>query len=308
MVARTEGTLRAALRAHGVWSGRLPDVTLRRVKTQTGQGMREAVPVMAMTAVTYGLDQSWYGERDRLRSMSAMFDDTTLAWCERSGLQPGARVLELGAGAGSVAESMAARVGRAGRVVAVDRDTRFLADKIDRLEIVEIDILREPLPVGPFDLVHARMLLGHLGEPIPALETWIDVLNPGGWLVVEDVDSNGAGESDPFSPEYSAVVMAIQDELARRGFDHRLGLRLPRLLCRAGFVAVEAVSMRVRLRGDEARGVPAWDLLAAQLAPTLLAAGHITSQQYGEFSRITHDPDVWCGVPIMTTARGRRPR
>jgi SAM-dependent methyltransferase len=239
--------------------------------------------------------------------MSAMFDDTTLAWCERSGLQPGARVLELGAGAGSVAESMAARVGRAGSVVAVDRDARFLADKIDRVEVVEVDILRDPLPVGPFDLVHARMLLGHLGEPLRALEPWVAALRPGGWLVVEDVDSNGAGESVPFSSEFSAVIGAIQDELARRGFDHRLGLRLPRLLCHVGLEAVEAVSTRVRLRGDEARGVPAWDLLAAQLGPALLAAGHITSQQYGEFSRVTHDPDVWCGVPLMTTARGRRP-
>jgi SAM-dependent methyltransferase len=240
--------------------------------------------------------------------MSVMFDGTTLAWCERSGLRPGARVLELGAGAGSVAEAMAARVGRAGRVVAVDRDTRFLADRADRMEVVEIDVLRAPLPAGPFDLVHARMLLGHLGGPTPQLETWIAALKPGGWLVVEDVDSSGAEEAEPFSPEYCAVILAIQDELARRGFDHRLGLRLPRLLCHVGLEAVEAVSTRVRLRGDEARGVPAWDLLAEQLGPALLAAGHITHQQYDEFRRVTHDPDVWCGVPLMTTACGRRPR
>jgi hypothetical protein len=73
-----------------------------------------------------------------------------------------------------------------------------------------------------------------------------------------------------------------------------------------GLEAVEAAT-RVRLRGDEARGVPAWDLLAAQLVPTLLATGHITSQLYGEFSRVTHDSDIRCAVPIMTAARGRRP-
>jgi SAM-dependent methyltransferase len=194
--------LRAPLRAHGVLSGRLPSVTLRRVKTQTGQGLREAVPVMALTAVTYGLDQSWYGERDRLRVMSDMFDDTTLACCER----PGARVLELGAGAGR--KAMADRVGCPGRVVAVDRDIRFLCDRIDQFEVFEIDILRAPRLSGAFDLVHARMLLGHLGEPMPALQAWMAAFKSGGWLVVEDVDPNGAEESVPFSSEFSAVIGA----------------------------------------------------------------------------------------------------
>src|SRR5258708_9698881 len=119
-----------------------------------------------LVSVKYGLDQSWYGERDRLRSLSALFDATTLEFCGRSGLRDGAYVLELGAGAGSVAEAMADRVGSRGRVVAVDRDTRFLTDIADRVAVREMDLLRQPLPAGPFDLRHAPLLLSHRGDPL----------------------------------------------------------------------------------------------------------------------------------------------
>jgi SAM-dependent methyltransferase len=258
-------------------------------------------------SVTYGLDQSWYGERDRLRSLSALFDATTLEFCGRSGLREGAHVLELGAGAGSVAEAMADRVGSSGRVVAVDRDTRFLRDLGDRVEVREMDLLREPLPAGPFDLVHARLLLGHLGDPLPVLKQWLGLLRPGSWLVVEDLDTAGCDESIPPAAGFSVVARALFDELARRGFDQRLGLRLPALLSDAGLAAVEAITIRPRKRGDVANGLPAWDLFGAQLAPALVAGGRVTPEQHAEFTRATHDPGTWLGMPALTTARGRRP-
>jgi SAM-dependent methyltransferase len=253
-----------------------------------------------------GLDQMLYSERDWLNSISNLFDETTLAWCERSGLRPGAHVLELGAGAGSIAAAMAQRVGREGRVIAVDRDIRYLNNLPCQVEIMEVDILHEPLPAGPFDLVHARLLLGHLGEPITRLWTWIDVLKPGGWLVVEEADSSGCCESVPFSSGFCAVHLAIVDEVARGGFDPRLGLRLPSIAHKCGLDYVEAVTIRPRVHGDSHKGVPVLDLLAAKLAPTLTAHGHITDQEYAEFRRVTHDPDAWCGLASLTTVRGRR--
>jgi hypothetical protein len=62
-----------------------------------------------------------------------------------------------------------------------------------------------------------------------------------------------------------------------------------------------------RRRGERHTGVPGWDLVAAQLAPRMIADGHITQHQYDEFTRVTHDPDVWCGGALLTTVRGRRP-
>ena len=39
---------------------------------------------------------------------------------------------------------------------------------------------------GPFDLVYSRFLLQHVGDPLAALRSMVDVLAPGGLLVVED--------------------------------------------------------------------------------------------------------------------------
>ncbi len=136
-----------------------------------------------------------------------------------------------------------------------------------------MDLLREPLPAGPFDLVHARLLLGHRGDPVPVLKQWLGVLRPGSWLVVEDLDTEGCDESIPPAAGFSVVARALFDELARRGFDQRLGLRLPALLSDAGLEAVEATTIRPRARGDVANGLPAWDLFGAQLSSALVCRG-----------------------------------
>jgi SAM-dependent methyltransferase len=59
---------------------------------------------------------------------------------------------------------------------------------LSNLEIVEHDISVRNLPDSGFDIVHARWLLHHLREPERAIRRMIDVLRPGGWLLLEDVD------------------------------------------------------------------------------------------------------------------------
>jgi len=72
--------------------------------------------------------------------------------------------LPVGAGAGSVARWLADVVGPGGEVVATDVSTIHL-DGFERpnLEVREHDILVDPLPEGRFDLIHARLLVEHLG-------------------------------------------------------------------------------------------------------------------------------------------------
>ena len=259
-------------------------------------------------AGTYGLDQSWPEERDRLRIQASLFDPTTLDWCNRSGLCTGARVLELGAGEGSVARAMAERVGPDGHVVAVDLDARFLAegpDKPDNLDVLELNILKDPLPPGPFDLVHARLVLSHLGEPVPLLKAWTRLLSPGGWMVIEDADWTGAERTVPPSEAWTRLIVAMREELGKRGFDWSLGFRLPGLLCEAGLTSVEARTLTYRGPGNPKEGVPGYELLAKQLSPALLESRKIDRNQYDEAIRVLRDPNIWFGATI-TTARGRR--
>ena len=109
---------------------------------------------------TYLFDQAWRQEHDRLRALEALFDDASTYHLDRLGVSPGWRCLEVGAGAGGVARSLAGRVGPTGQVLATDLDPRFLdSHGRDNLKVARHDILADPLPDACFDLAHARAVL-----------------------------------------------------------------------------------------------------------------------------------------------------
>ncbi|GAB7046163.1 class I SAM-dependent methyltransferase [Catenuloplanes indicus] len=102
-----------------------------------------------------------------------------------SGTWAGASMLEVGAGAGSVAQKMRYLVGDSGRVVALDLHPAIAPD--GNLEVVQLDLLSgEPLPAGPFHLIHARLTLGHLPPRKEITARLVERLAPGGWLCLED--------------------------------------------------------------------------------------------------------------------------
>jgi hypothetical protein len=80
--------------------------------------------------------------------------------------EEGWNCLEVAGGGGSIAEWLCRQVGGSGHVVATDLEPRFLeAINLSNLEVWRHDILREPLPEGAFDLVHARAVLPFLPQP-----------------------------------------------------------------------------------------------------------------------------------------------
>jgi SAM-dependent methyltransferase len=92
--------------------------------------------------------------------------------------------LEIAGGGGSIAEWLCRQVGGSGHVVATDLDPRFLkAINASNLEVWRHDILREPLPMEAFDLVHARAVLVFLPQPVETISKMVAALKPGGWLL-----------------------------------------------------------------------------------------------------------------------------
>ncbi len=137
----------------------------------------------------YMLDNAWRQARERLAALEAWLDPGTTRHLEALGVGAGWRCLEVGAGGGSVAAWLGARVGPSGYVLATDIDTRFLdALAAPNVEVRQHDIVTEALPEGAFDLVHARAVLEHLPQHERALGRMAAALKPGGWLLVEDVD------------------------------------------------------------------------------------------------------------------------
>ena len=260
-----------------------------------------------VTTGRYPLDPAWHAERERLTSLTCLYDGATLRLAEQLGLSPGWRCAEVGAGTGTVAELLAERVGPSGHVLAVDTDTRFLEPLADATLAVQArDITRRPLPPDQFDLVHARLLLEHLPARDDVLRSLASAVAPGGWLLVEDFDWSAATLVDPPSSVHTRVADACRSFLQAHGYDPQYGRRLPRALRAAGLgeVGTSAVSMQVD--ADPARGVPQWGLLVDQLAPGLLGAGLVSEEDLGAFAELLHDGDSALFAPLMVSCWGRR--
>jgi SAM-dependent methyltransferase len=257
----------------------------------------------------YALDPAWHAERERLGSLTRLYDPATLRLAGQLGLTRGWHCADVGAGTGSVAQLLAAAVGPQGGVLAVDTDTRFLEPLADAtLAVRRQDITVEPLPSGQFDLVHARLLLEHLPARDAALPGLAAAVAPGGWLLVEDFDWSLATLVDPPSAVHERVTTACRTFLEAHGYDAGYGRRLPRALRAAGLVDVGTFATSAQVDADPVDGVPQWELLVGQLAPGMLAAGLVTEQELREFGRLLHDGTTVVFAPLMVSSWGRRPR
>src|SRR3954452_9086541 len=256
----------------------------------------------------YALDQAWHAERDRLDSLTSLYDERTLELCERLGLSAGWECLDAGAGTGSLAAALAERVGPTGRVTALDADARFLAPLAsERLTVVEADLVDGELPVGEFDLVHARLVLEHLPARDRVLDRLAAALRPGGRLLIEDFDWSTALVVDPPSELHERVATACLTLFSAHAYDPYYGRRLPRRLAATGLVEVDTHAESVQVRADRERGLPQWELLADQLAPGLLAQGLVDQADLERFHALWHDGESVCFAPLLVSSWARKP-
>ena len=135
----------------------------------------------------YLLDNRQEEAGRRFDALAALFDPATFRRLDAIGLAPGWHVWEAGAGGPSVPTWLSHRVGPAGRVLATDIDISRL-HAVPGVEVLRHDVGEEPAPDGPFDLVHARLLLVHVPNRDRALAEMVAALKPGGRLVVEEAD------------------------------------------------------------------------------------------------------------------------
>lgn len=180
----------------------------------------------------------------RLAALAAVFDPVTFRHLRELGLGPGQRVWEVGAGGPSVPNWLARQVSPGGEVLATDLDPVRLTRSVDAtVRVLRHDVGRDPPPAGPFDLVHARLVLVHVPDRARALAAMISVLRPGGWLLVEDADPalQPLACPDEFGPDQrlaNELRRGFRQLLAERGADLGYGRTLPRLLRTAGLTGV----------------------------------------------------------------------
>lgn len=257
----------------------------------------------------YLLDNARVEAGERFTWLAELFDGVTRGHVDRLGVRAGGRCWEVGAGGPSIPAALAAAVGPTGYVLATDIDPTWL-DPHGGYEVRRHDVVADPPPQpGTFDLVHARLVLVHLPDRARALATMVAALRPGGWLLVEDADTElqplaCLDEVGPAQRRANRLRGAVRELLTRRGADLRFGRTLPRALRAAGLVDVAAAGCFPvggvacdRLEAATVRMVRA-ELLAAGLADDAEIDAHLAAVDAGELD-LTLAP--------LISAWGRRP-
>jgi SAM-dependent methyltransferase len=226
---------------------------------------------------------------------------------------PGARVMDVGAGNGSVARWLADEVGDRGHVTAVDIKPMITHRQVG---VVQQDLTALgdddwPWPMaGPWSLIHARMTLHHLPNREALLAGLIARLAPGGVLLVQDLAASDRGmvvaAPDPWSAELYERYQRIKTSVFEAGgSDRRWAARLHQTFREHGLVDIETVIHS----GYWVAGGPGLLLERAvleQLTPQLRQRG-MSEAEFDRVRQLLDDPQlVVRGHPLYSTA-GRMP-
>jgi SAM-dependent methyltransferase len=156
--------------------------------------------------------------RERLDLLSRVFDPSSRAFLATATTRPPALAVDLGCGPGNTTVLLH-RVTGARRTVGLDLSPAFVEEARARVaapgvEFLAHDVTATPFPVGPADLLSARLLVAHLADPETAVARWLTQLTPGGRLALEEVE--WIRTEEPVLAEYLEVVVAL---IASRGGD-----------------------------------------------------------------------------------------
>ena len=245
---------------------------------------------------------------DRFDGLEQAFDAVSVGHLQRLGVGTGARCLEIGAGSGSIARWLAGQVGPAGRVLATDLDARWVRhDGSSQLEVRELDLVADPIPDGPWDVIHERLVLQHVPERLDVLDRLVASLAPGGWILIEDFDTAEVRTIDREGPHHELVVSvarAFNGLLRSRGGVTEFAASGPRNLRARGLVDVGA-SGHVAIDGGGRGFANVTAANARQVRDGLVASG-LEPADVDRFLEVVVDADTVIGSAVLISTWGRR--
>lgn len=247
----------------------------------------------------------------RLRLLEMTYDPVTIRHLETIGIINGWKCLDVGAGAGSIAQWLSTRVGPEGKTVATDVQTRFLQELAGpAIEIRQHDITADPLEKDQYDLVHCRTLLMWLREPEKAVRRMAEAVRPGGWLVLEESDYGSILSADMTNPSaamFCATGRQVIDFLRNKGIaDPCIGRRVGCLMEQLGFTDVVQEGWTRICRGGEM--MARFDAAAIQMsAIPMINTGQLTREKLDHMLQFFGDTTFEYPGLTMFSAWGRKP-
>jgi SAM-dependent methyltransferase len=258
---------------------------------------------------TYAFDNDDPVAAGRLDLLSVILDGFTISRLSSLGDLSGRRCLELGAGNGSIAGWLADQAGPSGRVLATDINTRHIPP--DRgYTVVRHDLGTDPLPDGSWDVIHARLVLGHLPGRHDILRCLAAALAPGGALAIEDWDDYRAGLvlAAP-QPEAATLFYAyetiLEQLLDARAVDREWPWQVHAAMASAGLVHVDT-TVHARSWPGGSAGALHHAANISLLRARILEAG-MTDDQLDRLSGFLRDPRMVVRGLLTVSTVGRRP-
>jgi SAM-dependent methyltransferase len=196
-------------------------------------------------------------------------------------LQQGHSALDVGAGTGLVAIEMARRVGRTGRVVALDASAPIgaygheAAARSGVGNILEWRVGRAeelPLPSGGFDRSFCRWLLLHVDAAETVVREMRRVTRPGGRVMCVEAD----WETVTVYPSERGLTRRILNFSSDRHIEGWSGRRLAPLLRGCGLTNV---SVEPIVTVDDATAGPEWVTFLHQRADMAASAGVVSEAE-----------------------------
>lgn len=246
-------------------------------------------------------------EVTRLEAQAALTAEAEFALMERIGL-PGRLLVEVGSGSGAFLTRLAERF--------PEHDVQGVEIRPDLLDrarargcrAVQGDAYALPLPDDSCGTVVLRFVLQHLTDPRAAVREAARVLQPGGRLVVIDVDGGMWGCVTPTFPEFNDIYRRFAAAQAQDGGDRMIGRKASGWLRDAGLgrVRTEAYSVTT-----EDRSIDDFEIHVgpSRLAP-LLARDQLgivdLARATQAWERLRADPDAWVML-LGIIASGVRP-
>lgn len=199
--------------------------------------MEQHDDVTRFDAVDRSVDPTFYTRfMDKSHSLRAI-RVYRQAMIEQLSIQPGARLLDVGCGAGNDAFELAQLVGSDGRVFGIDTSESMIKEARARAEAAHLpleyhvaDAYQLPFAENSFDGCQASRIFEHLGEPERALAEMVRVARPGAPIVVADADFDLTIVDIPDRALARKMIHVVCDGI-RQGW---IGRQLPHLFYAAG--------------------------------------------------------------------------
>jgi len=256
-----------------------------------------------------------------MQALAAMLDEFSTKRIKAEGIREDARCLVLGVGASQIASRLADLAPK-GVVFATDIDHAH-AIHDERVRLLTHYLGGQTLPAGPWDVIHARLLLNHLTDRDTHLAELAGALSPGGILVVEEFTGTwntsvlaAPALTSPHSDQdpgqwgwaeanrlYGAYHHAFQGTLIAAGLDLSWSRRVHTTMLNLG-LDVDTVPHAQTWPGNSPGTRLPW--ASAELLRDKLVAHGMTADDIDAFRTLLTNPDLRVlGNTVLSTI-GRR--